>query len=194
MKAVVAWLFAACALLAVSSSGAAIANDKDSAYTSLKLDQCRQAPTDPDDPLQSGVWWCAGYGGIPVWVAEGDVRFSVSFGAHAAEEPAASQTPAMFNTIGETLEWRLEKDADGTWHPFATILRYFTDAGDGQGRRGQLLVVTKLGGRGAVCQIAIIDVLLNPDANLLARQVADEAAAGFDCAKDEVLRPGVAQE
>jgi len=41
-------------------------------------------------------------------------------------------------------------------------------------------VVTRLA-PGATCQIAYVDALANPDANELARKVADEKAAGFDC-------------
>ena len=80
----------------------ASAAENSSAYTRLILDQCRQEPVDPDDPLGGGVWWCEGYAGIPVRVAEGDARFLVSYGEAAAGERAASQTLPAFNTINET--------------------------------------------------------------------------------------------
>ena len=32
-----------------------------SAYTTLDLGACREIPPNPDDPLESGVWHCAGY-------------------------------------------------------------------------------------------------------------------------------------
>jgi hypothetical protein len=75
---------------------------------------------------------------MPVRVAEGDLRFLVSYGANAAGEIAAGQTVPQFNTINETLEWRL----DGAGRAFATILRFFTD---GEGEKEQILVVTRLG-------------------------------------------------
>jgi hypothetical protein len=123
---------------------------------------------------------------MPVRVAEGDLRFLISYGENAAEEVAAGETLPAFNTIGTTLEWRLERDrSNGSLHPIATILRYFTDSGTGE--KGQVLVVTKLGGPGQVCHIGYVDALLNPDANVMARQVAEQAAAGFVCGQD---RPG----
>lgn len=156
----------------------------ESAYTKLDLANCRQEPLDPDDPLGGGIWWCEGYAGIPVRVAEGDLRFLVSFGEKAADELAAGQTPPAFNTIGTTLEWRLERDrSNGNLSPVATILRYFTDSGTGE--KGQVLVVTKLGGPGQVCHIGYVDAVLNRNANETARQVAEQVAAGFVCGQDQ---------
>ncbi len=114
---------------AVALSAPAAAAENASAYTKIILDQCQQQPPDPEDPLQSGVWWCEGYERMPVRVAEGDLRFLVSYGADAANEIAAGQTLPAFNTIGDTLEWRLARGGDGALHPFATILRFFTNFG-----------------------------------------------------------------
>lgn len=165
----------------LSAAVPALANGAfESAYTKLDLAACQGEPPNPDDPVGGGIWWCQGYGGIPVRVAEGDLRFLVSFGPNAAEEPAAGQTLPAFNTIGTTLEWRLERDrSNGSLRPVATILRYFTDSGTGD--KGQVLVVTKLGGPGQVCHIGYVDALLNRDANVTARQVAEQVAAGFVC-------------
>jgi hypothetical protein len=180
------------AVLVACAASAAAANEKKSAYTKLHLADCREETPDPDDPLASGTWWCAGYDGMPVMVAEGDLRFMVSYGANAADEIAASETLPSFNHIGETLEWRLELGRDdGVWRPFATILRYFTDS---DGQKGQFLVITKLGGSGQICQIGFIDALKNPDANILARQVADEAATGFRCGEENRLQYGLAED
>jgi hypothetical protein len=169
----------------------AAANDKKSVYTDLDLGACNAEPTDPDDPLQGGVWWCEGYGGIAVRVSEGDLRFFVSYRNDAAHEIAASETLPAFNTIGKKLEWRLELGSDdGEWLPFATILRFLTDAGEG-GVKGQFLVVTKLGEPGQICHVARIDAIANSDANALARQAADEQAPGFICGTDVPSRPGL---
>jgi hypothetical protein len=172
--------FLACVLSPLLFTGPALAQAFESAYTALELGQCQQQPLDPGDPVDGGVWWCEGYGGMPVRVAEGDLRFLVSFGANAATEPAAGQTLPQFNRIHTTLEWRLATNpADGRRYPVATILRYFTD-NNGE-REGQVLVVTKLGGPGQVCQVGYVDALLNPDANVLARQVAEAVAPQFVC-------------
>jgi hypothetical protein len=174
---------AAAALLAVLVATPAMAVIT-SAYTSLDLDRCQAEPMAEDNGIDGGVWWCAGYAGIPVRVAEGDLRFLVSYGPDAANELAAGQTLPQFNTIHTTLEWRLD---DG--RPFATILRYFTDTGDG--RRGQVLVVTRLGETGTVCHVGYVDALANPEANALAREIADGWAPGFVCGIDEPAWAGV---
>jgi hypothetical protein len=169
----------------------AVANQKTSAYTTLDLDRCRTEPPAADDPLQGGVWWCDGYGGIAVRVAEGDLRYFVSYGDNAAAELAASETLPAFNTIHTTLEWRLEYgNDDGAWHPLATILRFFTETGDGQ-KADPFLVITRLGGPGQVCHVGYVNARLNPDANRLARQIADEASPGFTCGADNPLYYGL---
>ncbi|HMB78134.1 MAG TPA: hypothetical protein VKN76_17205 [Kiloniellaceae bacterium] len=174
-------------------AGQAIAQAYESAYTALELGQCQQQPLDPEDPVDGGVWWCEGYGGMPVRVAEGDLRYLVSFGANAATEPAAGETLPQFNRIHTTLEWRLATNpADGRRIPIATILRYFTQ-NDGS-REGQVLVVTKIGGPGQVCHIGYVDALLNPEANGLARQVAEAVAAQFVCGQRQPGYYGVAPQ
>ena len=40
-----------------------------------------------------------------------------------------------------------------------------------------MLVITKLGGPGQICHIGYVDARTNPDANALAREVADNGAA-----------------
>lgn len=163
----------------------------ESAYTTIDLAQCRQQPVDPQDPLGSGVWWCAGYGGMPVRVAAGDLRFLVSYGANAASEPAAGQTLPQFNRIHTTLEWRLATNpATGQRAPFATILRYFTEIESGG--EGQVLVITRLGGAGQVCHVGYVDALLNPQANVIAQLVADAYAPGFQCGQHTAVYYGVA--
>ena len=164
-----------------------------SVYTKIRLQDCRQEPLDPEDPLQSGVWWCEGYQGISVRVAEGDLRFLVSYGPDAGDEIAAGQTLPQFNTINETLEWRMSPWLDGSQRPIATILRYFLDSGDG-GPEGQVLVVTRLGGPGQVCHMGYVNALLNADANTIAREVVDNGAPGFDCSRDTALWYGLTEE
>jgi hypothetical protein len=165
------------------STAPAFADANGSVYTSLDLAECRQEAPDPEDPVSGGVWWCEGYQGMPVRVAEGDLRFLVSYGADAAAEIAAGETLSPFNRVGATLEWRLASDgASGDRRPIATILRYFTESGDGS--EGQVLVVTKLGGAGQVCHIGYVDALANPDANDIARQIADSLAPNFGCGRD----------
>lgn len=162
------------------------AAENSSAYTRIDLAACREIPPEPEDPLESGAWWCDGYEGVPVYVSEGDLRFFVSYGPTARDELAAMTTLPSFNHIGETIEWRLTPDG----RPFATILRFFTNSGDG-GPEGQVLVITKLGGPGQTCHAGYVDARTNPDANALAREVADNGAADFDCGRETALHYGL---
>jgi hypothetical protein len=157
-----------------------------SVYSKIDLDACREIPPAPDDPLESGAWWCDGYAGIPVYVSEGDLRFFVSYGENAPDELAAKTTLPAFNHIGETIEWRLDPDG----RPFATILRFFTETGDGA-PDDQVLVLTRLGGPGQTCHIGYVDARANPDANALAREVVDNGAAEFDCDRESPLQYGL---
>lgn len=174
---------------AVTGGGEAPAAERfDSAYTKIDLNACPYTPPASPEGTDGGRWTCAGYEGIPVHVAEGDLRMFVSFGANAADEPAAGQTLPQFNTINETLEWRLVSDGGG-WRPFATILRWFPETADavsGQSVTGQVLVVTRLGA-GETCQVARIDAAAVRNANERAREIADTRARAFDCATDPIV-------
>ncbi len=164
------------ALLATAFLAApALAQTNQSAYTDLNLDECSVLQSDDFGTS----WSCPGYKGYPVYVAEGDLRFFLSYGFGAPDEKAASQTLPPFNTLGERIEWRLEMEA-GTLKPFATIVRYLTADPEGGEEEGEVLVVTQLE-PGATCQIALIDARANEDANELAREAADESADDFDC-------------
>lgn len=152
-----------------------------SVYTKLDLKKCKLV----DSSDKEGSWaefTCKGYKDMAVRVAEGDLRFFVSYGPDARKQVAASQTLGPFNTIHHTLEWRVKKQA-GEWVPFATILRYFWDSGDG--RKGQTLIVTKLDGNEA-CHVAHIKADGNANANAEAREAADRESHAFDCASSQL--------
>jgi hypothetical protein len=164
----------------LATLGAAEAQFNQSAYTDLDLDLCTVVQSDDF----GSTWACNGHKGIPVMVAEGDLRMMVSFGLTSTQEKAASQTLPPFNHLGEKIEWRLSNAAGG-YKPFAAIVRYFTAApepeeGKEKDPDGQILVVTRIE-PGATCQVAWIDALANPDANELAQKAADEKAPDFDC-------------
>lgn len=161
-------------LLAAGTGGASAQNQ--SAYTDIDLDQCLVMHSDDF----GSSWACPGYRGYPVRIAEGDLRFFVSYGFGAKEQPAAGQTLPPFNSLGEKIEWRL-RNVGGAWRPFATIVRYRLDeTPDYPG--GEVLVVTQLGDEpGTQCHVAWVDARANADANELARQAADELAGDFPC-------------
>lgn len=177
-------LIATTATALALGSSSAIAQQIDSAYTKIDLDICQQIDpmTFGDDSGQSGYWACVGYNNSLVFVAEGDLRFFVSYGDDALNEISKSQTLPAFNTINDTLEWRME-NVNGNWVPFATILRYYTDSGDGD--RGEVLVVTKLEA-GNSCHVGYVDARLTPNANVAARNIADQFAKNFDCRSEDI--------
>ena len=158
-----------------------------SSYTSTAPKDCRvtRAHNGVDD---STIRVCPGKAGLVVLVSEDDLRETVSVGrnpAAAANEPAAQTWFGPFNSTANTVEWRV---LDG--RPLAIIQRWHIADNSDPDKDGRpiakpMLVVTRLP-PGAVCHVAYIDVKANPDANALARKVADDAARGFQCGKDEV--------
>ncbi len=134
---------------------------------------------------------CPGYKGFPLYIAEGDLRFFVSYGFNALNEKAASQTLPPFNRLNDTIEWRLEFNKEtGNYFPFATILRWFTQTEDFENEKiieSDILVVTKIES-GNTCHIAYIDVSLIKNANEIARSFADEEAKNFNCQNDDIFK------
>lgn len=157
------------------------ADDIVSAYTDINLDECIVMQSDDF----GSVWACPGYKGYPLRIAEGDLRFYVSYGFGAPDEKAAEQTPPPFNYLGAKIEWRLSNQSGG-WRPFATIVRFFVDKGDTDDKESQVLAVTRIE-PGATCIVAYVDASANSDANALAQRVADNDARGFDCAREPRL-------
>lgn len=135
-----------------------------------------------------GVYRCAGYAGIEVRLSAGDQRMQVSFGRHAAEEPAARQTFPAFNSVSEgAIEWRLDLQEHGRPRPFAAIMRWNVKQDEShRPSNGSVLVVTRLD-QGHVCHVGYVDARANPDANELARRIADENARRFQCGKDKPI-------
>jgi hypothetical protein len=174
--------------LAVLTASPAAAETIESATTPFNVDKCRhKAGSEPED---GGVWRCAGYGGIPVVMTEGDIRIYVSYGPRALREPAAAETLAAPNGEGTSIEWRIARERDGKRRPFATIMHWTTrvmadDAKDDD-IRGEVLVVTRLG-PGGVCHVGYVDGRQNPDADALARRIADQHARNFRCGKDKPI-------
>ena len=144
-----------------------------SAYTDVDLDACEMISSDE----VGATWACEGLDGYPVVISEGDLRMTVSYGENAMDEVAMSQGFGPFNRLGAKMEWLAP--ADDPDNPVATILRWYLQKGEGPGE-SQILVVTQLE-PGAVCQVAWIDATANPNANVMARDAAEELVGGFDC-------------
>jgi hypothetical protein len=145
-----------------------------SQYSDFDMKTCRQVgPLNQEDG--GGTWTCKGIKGYDVLYSEGDLRGTMAFGPGADHQCAAAESFGHFNSPGSKIEWRM---AGGK--PYATILRWFTDNGEPDGKQNWL-VVTKIKGREA-CRTAIIDTQF-PNANEVARQKADQSMS-FVCAKD----------
>lgn len=171
------------------SSAPAPATTIERAYTPLDLDKCKH--TKGREVEDYGSWRCTGYNGMPVRVSAGDQRTYISFGPNAAKEIAAGETLASFNSEGKTIEWRIERGANGKPRAFAAILRWNTTVtgNDDKQVRGQVLVVTRLG-PGGVCHVGYVDGRANANANELAVKLADERARTFQCGTDKPVIVG----
>jgi hypothetical protein len=126
---------------------------------------------------------------VAVLLSAGDQRMTMSFGPRARDEPAAGETLQGFNDVYKArIEWRIAREAGGHVRPFATIVRWNTflldegtgiaDASRPKTIDGKVLVVTRLGPHG-VCHVGYVDALANPDAEALARKIADRSARSF---------------
>ncbi len=178
MRTIVTFGFVLLAITMPASAG-----EISSVYTSLDLNKCELMESRPNEGGWA-AWDCNGHKGMRVRVARSDERYYVSYGPRAEKQTAADQTLAPFNNIYETLEWRVERKGS-EWAPFATILRYAWDSSDG--RRGEMLVVAKLGAADA-CQVAHIAANGNPNANKQARRIADTRARTFNCNETQAMR------
>jgi hypothetical protein len=190
-------------MLAICGVGSAAASEKariKSRFTTVELKSCEVIKLD----TEGGAWTCKGLGGYPVYIAEGDLRQFISFGANGKSRRAATQTLKSFSSVfapghsRATIEWRFRR-ADGRDVPYATIVRFYTasgssktkgDANNADSARGEVLVVSKVTPTEA-CQLALIDARANPDAIILARSAADELSAAFDCKADQPRVVGV---
>jgi hypothetical protein len=171
-----------------------------SAFTDYDTRACAHRPGREVEDY--GEWRCKGVNGMAVLVHAGDQRMTMSFGPRAKNEPAAGQTLQGFNDVYKArIEWRFVREGRGRLRPFAAIVRWNTsvlDDDDTPGKagsalpktvHGQVLVVTRLGPIGA-CHVGYVDALANPDANELARKIADERARTFRCDTDKPVIVG----
>ncbi len=185
--------FLAAAAIIIPAAGFGVAAggpDFDSTYTDLVLEKCTSIFADEESG--SVAWTCTGLDGMNMYVAEGDLRMFVSYGDNAEAEIAASQTLPPFNAINDKLEWRLDMRGAKPV-PVATILRFNTAGIDDPEKGSEVLVVTRLGA-GQTCHIAYIDAMLNANANVMAREVADNLAGKFNCETDEAAWLGKAPD
>ena len=173
-------------------SAPAMSQTVESVYTKFDAKKCKHTKGTEEEDY--GSWLCPGYAGLQVHLSAGDQRMFVSYGSWK-DSLAAGQTFPGFNDVYEgTVEWRIEKNAHGKPRPFATILRWNIMTAEDHEKAtgpskatGRTLVVTRLGPGGS-CHVGYVDARANPNANDLARKIADENARSFKCGKDEPVR------
>ena len=151
----------------------------ESAYTDLDLDSCEVIETYEDGGSDLR---CEGFGGVDVFVSEGDARMDVDYGVPSG----AFETFSAFNSVGEKVEWMLDEDTA----PYAAALRFLIDV---DGRKAQALVVSRLGsGIAPGCVVGVVDASLE-QANGIARGLG-ALARYFDCTTDQVvIVPGASE-
>lgn len=137
-----------------------------SAYTNLKTSSCKTI-TETNEGT-SVTQRCTGQGGVPLIVKAGDLRYDLDAGVEAE-----FMTPGPFNSVEDTVEWRLGRDGK----PFAIIFRIRADPRDGKPGQSWLMVETvgKAGAPG--CRIAEVEGA-TANANVVARAKADAAING----------------
>lgn len=151
----------------------AAAQEWTSSYSKHDYAKCRKVKPNEDGVA---IHRCAGKAGIAVTWTAGDDSSLVGFGEKPLEE-RLTETASFFEA-GNTIEWRAPKGAK----PQAAILRYATGQSVGK-LDGSLLVVYRLAGDGASCIVGSVDAR-SAGANVQARRLADEKAAGFRCGED----------
>lgn len=163
-----------------------LGSEIESVYSKLDLEgECKPY----ESYEQGGSFACPGYAGYGVLFAEGDLRQSVFYGFVGewfAE--GAFESFSGFNYASGTIEWRLKGGV-----PYAAIMRWFISSSDGDGtNEGQVLVVSKVAqpGIGDGCVVGYVDALENADANVMAREIADELASDFMCRIEEPVFHG----
>lgn len=143
-----------------------------SVYTDLDLDACEVL-----EESEIGGFVdlrCEGYRGFDLFVSDGDARMDVDVGV--PNDVWTSQSG--FNSVGETVEWRLK---DG--RPIAIIIRYTISrpGGDGTSTYSELAVISigRPGDPG--CLVGWVEGNAQPSQNEAARILADGQAETIDC-------------
>lgn len=191
MRANLPCTFFVSAFVALAATSTSSAQQNTSQYTSVASRGCQKFHVAKVEDNELGASFaCKGLPGYTVVVAEDDLRTTVSVGnnrKHAQEQPAFSQGFSPFNSVHDTLEWRIDA---ATKKPIATIQRWLIADNEDLEKNGRpktvgLLVVTRTPPGGS-CHVAYIDVRANENPNALAQKAADEIAAKFDCSNDRV--------
>ena len=157
----------------------------ESSFSKLDFDKhCKFEKPSDDENAGPGSSATCQIGGAPaIYFMEGDLRQSVGFGASKQY-----QSFGQFNRMNNVIEWRADSGK-----PYAAIVRFFIenmnpDTGiPDKARLGQILVIHRVAEHeGAkTCIVGLVDARANTNANVLAKQVADDLAVSFECNTDK---------
>ena len=183
---------AACLLAALCVTGSAARADAlQSVYSDLSLKACahgaNRSPSKRDDH-EAVTYRCMGPAGIVISVRYEGTHVNVVF--QGGGLAAGGKVLRAEYSIGERLEWRGRQGIKG-FEAAAGILRMRRR--EDSGKFGDVLAVLVRDGA-QICPAAFVDASANRDANLLARQKADELAGHFRCGADQPRVAGVATE
>ena len=154
-------------------------NTIDSEYTPLDSESCKTIGLDEETGYSTQS--CLGYNNIPVFVSQSDGFHSVSIGEKRNEDLGLIGSNPLGN-LGDKLEWRLRDNK-----PFAAIYRHYTIYFNASEPFDSMLVIRKISENVASCTIGAVDSNV-PNANEVARRIADEKSADFECGIDSVER------
>ncbi|WP_372922045.1 hypothetical protein [Roseovarius sp.] len=168
------------ALLALVFPVAGHAQTLDSVYTSYDwAKDCRTLEQDvpPDEAGMGFQMICPGPDGMYLMLTDGDARISMDYGT--TQDFGPWESFSTFSSVSDTVKWRRQA-LKGEMTPFATIHRWFV--GPSNTPRELLIISTVATSPGTEsCMVGFIDTTNTPDANALARDVADRYAPGFVC-------------
>ena len=151
----------------------------ESEYSAIDPDSCQTIQLDKE--TGAATLTCPSYNNIPVFVYQTDGRYSVSIGKKLNNDDGIIGLD--LGKLGDKLEWRSRNN-----ELFAAIYRhhilYFDNAPE---PLDSVLVVRKMSENVASCTTAVVDSNV-PNANEVARRLADEKVADFECGVDSTER------
>lgn len=160
-----------------------------STYTNIEPDVCEGIYAN-----EEGLVFVSACEGVGPWTVYVHADSHREMTAYATVPVAAGERPDHFAFGGymgnmggynNTIEWRLKQEGG---EPFATIHRYrFPDMEDFS-RAREILTVTALRADYALesCHVGYVDATDLPDANALARELADRLSYTYQCGTDQI--------
>lgn len=159
-----------------------------SAYTEFRAERdCTSFAGNSAEHSEFAYLACPGYRGYPVLLFAGDLRESLFYGFPPGDlDKVALESFGSFNSTGGTIEWRISTQG-AVSTPFAAIHRWYVADRIDSSKQIEILVVAKVGQPGAAdgCTVGLVLASGKPDANEIARKIADEQARDFACGADQ---------